>query len=610
MSQALTREDREMFLRLSIPETIIERARIVRVDTAQAYEEFGVNLDGDSGIAFPYFAAPNGTSAHRLTARIRRDHPPADAKGKVERKYLSPRNDVRHLYFAPCEPGWIEDPQTPVIFLESEKAALSILSWCERHDRRFICVALGGCWNWRGRIGKILTADGERVDETGPLPDLRIAQNRKVYILFDADVVKNNKVYVAREKFVEALQALQADVHILNLPVALNVNGPDDYLGAYGDAAFFTLFETVEHRTASGQKSQTGERIMTDTFADIESKPTKWLWPDRIPAGYISVFSGDPDCGKTTTAVDIVARYTTGRDWPDGTTNTVPPGSVLMLIAEDGAEDVIKPRLVAADADLSRVHFLTCIRTGPDSKKADRVLALDHDLQLLEERLNEPPQFGLVVIDPVTSYFGRADMYKEQEVRRVLGPIKEVCSRTGCTFLALGHFNKRSDVSALHRVGGAVANTGVPRAVWMFMKDSTGDKGDMLMLLGKGNFTGRRTGMRYRFAAREVLCDTGERTMAPVIDWQGEEADSTADSVLATAHNPEEKASARAEKFLRTFLVDDEKPSAEILTAADRAGIKRRTLFTVKKELGIRAVQHAGSWWWQPIAPQESECKQ
>jgi putative DNA primase/helicase len=345
--------------------------------------------------------------------------------------------------------------------------------------------------------------------------------------------------------------------------------------------------------------------LVTHKVTDAKMKRLKWLWPERIPQGYLTVYSGDPDVGKTTCACDVIARYTTGNTWPDGQPNTVPPGNVLVLVAEDGVGDILKPRLVAAGADVDRVYWLEGKRAG------DKEFRLDQDLHLLEKTLADPPGFSLVVIDPASSYLGSAKMEREQDVRRVLGPIKDLCERTGVTFLILGHFNKRCDVSALHRVGGAVANTGVPRAVWMFMKDPNGEKGDMLMLLGKGNFAKKKTGMRYRFREEIVTCDDGNTMGVPVIDWQGEETETDADSAAEAIRNPEEKAGKRAERFLREFLKDDEKPSTEILAAAaaQQPPIARRTLFRVKQDLNIKAKQRGGVWWWEPFENRTSECQ-
>lgn len=51
---------------------------------------------------------------------------------------------------------------------------------------------MGGCWGWRGRIGKVENPRGERVDELGPLPDLACASNgRNAIILLDANACSN-----------------------------------------------------------------------------------------------------------------------------------------------------------------------------------------------------------------------------------------------------------------------------------------------------------------------------------------------------------------------------------------------------------------------------------
>jgi hypothetical protein len=49
----------------------------------------------------------------------------------------------------------------------------------------------------------------------------------------------------------------------------------------------------------------------------IEPKTVEWLWPNRIPAGFISIFAGRTSVGKSFVTLDIVARVTTGGEWPD-----------------------------------------------------------------------------------------------------------------------------------------------------------------------------------------------------------------------------------------------------------------------------------------------------
>lgn len=337
--------------------------------------------------------------------------------------------------------------------------------------------------------------------------------------------------------------------------------------------------------------------IVLESFADIEAKPLVWMWKDRIPKSKLTIFSGNPDVGKSTVLCDIIARYTTGRDYPDGAPNTIGAGEVLMMIAEDDAGDTVKPRLMAAGADLSRVRRLKAVEIiqagGQNAKKQERMLALDTDLAMLEETLQKNPQIKLVTIDPITSYIGRADLNKEQELRRVLGPLRDLAERAGITFICLGHFNKRSDVIALHKLGGAVAMSGVPRAVWLFAK-SPDTEDEYLMLRGKCNLTKKRTGLKYRIESKELPA-LGEQ---PFIAWLGE-ADGDADTVLATERNPEQKRQAKAERFLAEYLAGGAAPSDEIIAEGKSRHISRNALFEAKKAMGIVAQQRDRQWFWR-----------
>ncbi|SVD48491.1 uncharacterized protein METZ01_LOCUS401345, partial [marine metagenome] len=80
-----------------------------------------------------------------------------------------------------------------------------------------------------------------------------------------------------------------------------------------------------------------------------------WLWEGWLPKGKLVLLDGNPGCGKTTIALDLVARLASGRPLPDG--NAVEPVVSLILNPEDGMDDTIVPRLIAADADLDLVHL-------------------------------------------------------------------------------------------------------------------------------------------------------------------------------------------------------------------------------------------------------------
>jgi AAA domain len=73
----------------------------------------------------------------------------------------------------------------------------------------------------------------------------------------------------------------------------------------------------------------------------------RWFWPNRFALGKLGLIGGLPDKGKGLIIADMIARATRGDLWPCGE-GTATKGKALLFTAEDGIEDTIKPRLVAA----------------------------------------------------------------------------------------------------------------------------------------------------------------------------------------------------------------------------------------------------------------------
>ena len=156
-----------MFRRLGIDPELLERASVKRVTDAEARQEYGITGPGEmDGIVFPYFSPMDGV---RRTCRVRRDHPEMES-GKTKRKYVVAYGDRRHLYFVPGCAELMSNPSVPIVLVEAEKSALALTAWAESIQHKLLPIAMGGCFGWRGRIGKQEDADGKRVDETGPLP--------------------------------------------------------------------------------------------------------------------------------------------------------------------------------------------------------------------------------------------------------------------------------------------------------------------------------------------------------------------------------------------------------------------------------------------------------
>ena len=193
-----------------------------------------------------------------MSARLRRDNPEVDIQNKPQYKYLSPYGDTRLLYYPPGAREKLADSTTPILLVEAEKSALALTAWAERMGRKLLVLAMGGCWSWKGRIGKTIDERGVRVDVKGILRDFHCVDGREVTILLDANAAINPNVQRAEQKLRWALldgaetpasefsskkQWKAASVRICRLPQADGVNGPDDYLGKFDDEAMAAVVD-------------------------------------------------------------------------------------------------------------------------------------------------------------------------------------------------------------------------------------------------------------------------------------------------------------------------------------------------------------------------------
>lgn len=127
----------------------------------------------------------------------------------------------------------------------------------------------------------------------------------------------------------------------------------------------------------------------------VEVEEIEWLFYPFIPYGKVTIIQGDPGEGKTTVVLQIIAKLTKGEailsETSEGKSEEigVEPINVIYQTAEDGLGDTIKPRLLAAGADCSRVLVI-------DDQ--------EQPLTMVDARLEEAiiqTKARLVVLDPI-----------------------------------------------------------------------------------------------------------------------------------------------------------------------------------------------------------------
>jgi len=347
-------------------------------------------------------------------------------------------------------------------------------------------------------------------------------------------------------------------------------------------------FEEKFHRAREDgpkqRQSRDGAELVSRCAASIPPEKVEWLWSGRIAVGKHTTVAGDPGTGKSQLTMAIVAAITTGSEWPCGE-GRAPCGSVVILSAEDGAADTIVPRLMAAGADLSRVHIVSAAQECDG--KGRRAVNLQHDLELLERKIEEIGDGKLVIVDPVSSYLGRADSHKNAEVRGVLEPLSEMAERTRVAILSVTHFSKggaNATGKALHRFIGSIAFTGAPRAAFAVIADAEND-GRRLFLHAKNNLAAPPQGLAFRLEQREVQ----EGIIASRAVFEPIPVAVTADDAMAAEATGADARTAKAEamEFLRAALADRPMPVAEVTSMAREHGLTQKAIRSAREALGV-----------------------
>lgn len=328
----------------------------------------------------------------------------------------------------------------------------------------------------------------------------------------------------------------------------------------------------------------------------VEPKPIPWLWPGRLVAIGLNIVSGLMGQTKGLFMVDATARITLGSRWPDAT-GRAPQGSVLWIGNEDDPATVLRPRLDAAGADVSKVHYVQGICT----KRSDddfRPLCIAQDLSKIAAALDRLPDCRMIVMDPMSEFMD-ADENASKEIRAELMPLVKLAGARGIALVAVCHQNKKQGLSTLQKISGAGAFGQIARAVLVFSEDPADDELDdlrrkRLMIVAKMSGGRKNVGLAYRLQLPD-----GHTT--PRLEWIAGERTINADDVgfRPSGGRDHQAKIGDAVDYLRKLLAAGPVKALEVHTAMDGAGFKRRQIDAAASTLGIEKRQTADrSWTW------------
>ena len=282
---------------------------------------------------------------------------------------------------------------------------------------------------------------------------------------------------------------------------------------------------------------------------------------------------GKPAAGKTTLAIAMAATVTTGGTWPDGT--RCEPGRVVIWSGEDDPADTLVPRLIAAGADLGRVHFVSGAIEDNEPVPFDPA----KHLPALAEALSSLDDVALLIVDPVVSAVA-GDSYKNAEVRRALQPLADLGAKSNCVVLGITHFTKgtggRDPVERLtarrlwccrsRRSSGGQVEDGAGDA------DQASNEGRRLMMRAKSNIGPDGGGFDYDLEQRVLPNHAGITTSA--VKW-GRAVEGSARELLAEAEATDSDGGdsvAEAADWLCDLLAGGQVEQPTIQTKAKAAG--------------------------------------
>lgn len=173
----------------------------------------------------------------------------------------------------------------------------------------------------------------------------------------------------------------------------------------------------------------------TKQGSSVSLKPVEWLVPGWITQHGLNLISGTAGTGKSQVALDMIARLTKGKAFPD---QASPEESKICLVAQadDDESDTVVPRLRALGAKLDSVHFINQNQVG---------LPAISELGIWS-RLLQASSPKLLLLDPIDAFIGGCDERRSDSVRKILQPFLDLLDSHGVALLGTGY--PRSHVHA------------------------------------------------------------------------------------------------------------------------------------------------------------------
>jgi RecA-family ATPase len=323
--------------------------------------------------------------------------------------------------------------------------------------------------------------------------------------------------------------------------------------------------------------------------SELKSTHVEWFMQERIPIPGFCILEGEGGLGKTTVALDLVARASRGGQLPDGSAGLGVVKSVLF--ASEDATSRIKALLQAARADLTNIVFVPWV----DTTDGRASFILPNHAEALSNMIVRTGA-RLVYIDSLFDTFAPGlDTNSSRDVRSALGPLRDVANNTGCVALATRHVTKSIGRAAVRGLG-SFESLNIARSV-LQLNPHPQDPEKRLLTVVKKNYGQPCDALAFRIEGVDIVLDDGHTDNVSVIKWLGTDATTADEAALGLTSKID-----LAEAVLLSALEKGPVRSAEV----EAHGYSRATVWRAREALvtkGYAVSAHKtglkGGWVWQ-----------
>lgn len=351
---------------------------------------------------------------------------------------------------------------------------------------------------------------------------------------------------------------------------------------AHGRRVFTLVRDAVEQARSARSDFSSAIRPLRHLrpFSEVESVPIEWLLPGRLARREITMINGWPGEGKTSVVIDIAAKLSRGMKLPDG---SMPPGPLrVLVVSTEDNESVLKLRLRAAGADLDQVFTVG---------ELVEQMRLPSGRQLWIDLIREH-SIDVVVVDPLMAFIDDGlKNIAEQDARKVMQALREVLLETNAAAFCIRHPNKATasgNMNAVSAASGSLAFTAAAR-IEMIVGRLPNSENTRALACVKNNLAAMPPTLLYTIEASVIELSEADGLTQEVasVNWAGVDDSITAEDLLARRESREVRTRLdEAKRFLESMLGDGPVSRTEVLKAARRQGIEKRTLERARSEIG------------------------